>query len=107
MRSVWQVIISVSAEGNTSEFGRTSCGSRSSQKSQLGISFLCSRAERKTESGCNLIPAMEAVQKKQILSGLPECVKERGICAEGGWMIPRLDQDTLRKNRDREMIVDL
>lgn len=77
------------------------------QKSQLGISFLCSRAERKTECGCNLIPAMEAVKKKQILSGLPECVKERGICAEGGWMIPRLDQDTLHKNRDREMIVDL
>lgn len=55
------------------------------QKSQLGISFLCSRAERKTESGCNLISAMEAAQKNKSFQCCQGVLKRDGfVPREGG-----------------------
>lgn len=70
------------------------------QKSQLGISFLCSRAERKTESGCNPIAAMEAAQKNKSFQRCQSAFKRDGFVRreggrEGGWMIPPSDSDTL------------
>lgn len=79
MRSVWQVIISVSAEGTLQGLGGPAVSLDPGQKSQLGISFLCSRAGGKTESGCNLISAMEAAQKNKSFQCCQSVLKREGF----------------------------
>lgn len=75
------------------------------QKSQLGISFLCYRAERKTESGCNLISAAEAAQKNKSFQRCQSVLKRDGcVWRKGGRKGGRADESTLRHTGYKHVI---